>query len=179
MSRLGNAPIELPKGVEVKLDNKQVNVKGPKGTLNIPVPEGVILAVEEGRVLVSIDNKLLKGPMHGLYRSLINNAILGVSSEFSKELTLIGVGFRAQIKGQVLDLQLGFSHSNVIEIPRDLDVKVEKNTSIIISGIDKQKVGQFAATVRALRPPEPYKGKGVRYKDEYVRKKAGKAAKGK
>jgi large subunit ribosomal protein L6 len=117
--------------------------------------------------------------MHGLFRSLINNMIIGVSKGFEIRLSLIGVGYRAAVVGNQLDMQLGFSHPTKVEIPQGINITVEKATKIIIDGIDKQKVGQFAATVRALRPPEPYKGKGVRYENEYVRKKAGKAAKGK
>jgi len=179
MSRLGKTPIKLPKGVEVKLANNCVSVKGPKGQLTVDVIEGVDLKLEGDEALVTIDEARLTSAQHGLYRSLINNAIIGTSAGFSKELTLIGVGFRAAVKGKILDLQLGFSHPTELPIPEGIDVKVEKSTAVTISGIDKQQVGQFAATVRSKRPPEPYKGKGVRYKDEYVRKKAGKAAKGK
>ena len=121
----------------------------------------------------------LSKAMHGLYRSLINNMIVGVSVGFEKKLNLIGVGFRAAVAGKKIDLQLGYSHPTPLDIPEGLEVSVEKATTISIKGIDKQAVGQFAATVRSIRPPEPYKGKGVRYENEYVRKKAGKAAKGK
>ena len=124
-------------------------------------------------------NSPLDSAMHGLYRSLINNMVIGVNKGFEKRLSLIGVGYRAAVSGNKIDLQLGFSHPTALEIPKEIEVKVEKSTKIIISGMDKQAVGQFAASVRAVRPPEPYKGKGVRYEDEYVRKKAGKAAKGK
>ncbi|MCB1115100.1 MAG: 50S ribosomal protein L6 [Chlamydiia bacterium] len=180
MSRLGKAPIILPKGVEVKGTKGEIEIKGPKGTIKKHFPEGISLKVEDAQVLVEFDeNAGLPKPMHGLYRSLFNNAVIGVSAGFSKQLSLIGVGYRAAVKGNALDLQLGFSHPSQVEIPSELQVAVEKNTLITINGVDKQLVGQFAANVRALRPPEPYKGKGVRYVDEYVRKKAGKSAKGK
>ncbi|MDN3507118.1 MAG: 50S ribosomal protein L6 [Simkaniaceae bacterium] len=180
MSRYGNSPIPLPGGVEVKKAGNKVNVKGPKGQLEVDVKDGIEVAVEETQVLVTRDEQSqLPSAMHGLYRSLINNMVVGVEKGFEKRLSLIGVGYRAAVAGNLLDLQLGFSHPTKVEIPQGINVKVEKSTTIIIDGIDKQVVGQFAATVRALRPPEPYKGKGVRYENEYVRKKAGKAAKGK
>lgn len=180
MSRLGKAPIPLPKGVEVKGTKGEIEVKGPKGAIKKHLPEGISIKAEEGQLTVEFDEKAgLPKPMYGLYRSLLNNAIIGVSEGFSKQLSLIGVGYRAAVKGNALDLQLGFSHPSQLPIPTDLQVAVEKSTLITITGIDKQLVGQFAADVRALRPPEPYKGKGVRYVDEYVRKKAGKSAKGK
>jgi large subunit ribosomal protein L6 len=180
MSRLGKTPIPLPKGIEVKVSKGKLEVKGPKGTLTRTFPEGILIKVEENHILVEFDEKGgLAKPMHGLYRSLVNNAIVGVSEGFEKQLSLIGVGYRAAVKGDVLDLQLGYSHPSQLKIPSELKVAVEKSTLIRITGLDKQLVGQFAANVRSVRPPEPYKGKGVRYVDEYVRKKAGKAAKGK
>lgn len=180
MSRYGNTPIILEKGVEIKQQAQKLIVKGPKGELSLDVKEGILVAIEETSVFITLDEKSnLPSSYHGLYRSLINNMILGVGKGFEKRLKLIGVGYRAAVSGKNLDLQLGFSHPSVMEIPGGLQVDVEKATTIIIKGIDKQVVGQFAASVRSLRPPEPYKGKGVRYESEYVRKKAGKAAKGK
>ena len=180
MSRLGKTPIPLPKGVEVTVSKGEVQVKGPKGNQTVLIPHGIDIKIEEGNVTVVYDEKSgLPKPRHGLYRSLVNNAVVGVSDGFAKQLSLIGVGYRAAVKGDVLDLSLGFSHPCQLKIPSDVTVAVEKSTLITISGVDKQRVGQFAANVRAVRPPEPYKGKGVRYVDEYVRKKAGKAAKGK
>ncbi len=180
MSRYANTPIALPKGVEVTKTGDKVAVKGPKGALDLLVKEGILLKEEEAVLFVSLDEKTkLHKAMHGLYRSLINNMVIGVSTGFEKKLNLIGVGYRAAVAGNRLDLQLGFSHPTFIDIPSSLTVSVEKATTIIVQGSDKQAVGQFAASVRAVRPPEPYKGKGVRYEGEYVRKKAGKAAKGK
>ena len=180
MSRLGKTPIPLPKGIEIKVSKGELEVKGPKGTIKRAFPEGISIKVQESYVVVEFDEKkALAKPMHGLYRSLVNNAIIGVSEGFEKQLSLIGVGYRAAVKGDVLDLQLGYSHPSQLKIPSELKVAVEKSTLIKISGLDKQLVGQFAANVRSIRPPEPYKGKGVRYVDEYVRKKAGKTAKGK
>lgn len=180
MSRYGNSPIPLPKGVEVKKAANIVSVKGPKGEMFLDVKDGLDLNVGEELVKVSLTkDSSLNSAFHGLYRSLINNMIIGVTAGFEKRLSLIGVGYRAAIKGTSLDLQLGFSHPTALEIPKAIEVAVEKSTTIIVKGIDKQAVGQFAATIRSIRPPEPYKGKGVRYENEYVRKKAGKAAKGK
>lgn len=180
MSRLGKKPIALPKGVEVKVEKNVALVKGAKGQLETPIPNGISLKIEQDQVVMEVETaKLTHRSMHGLHYVLLKNAITGVTDGFEKKLSLIGVGYRAAVKGTSLDLQLGFSHPSLLDIPEGLSVKVEKNTMITISGTDKQKVGQFAANVRALRPPEPYKGKGVRYVDEYVRKKAGKTAKGK
>lgn len=180
MSRLGKIPITLPDKVEVSISNDMIQAKGPKGSLNIPAYPGVILKKEGTLLFVVADEKRkLQGRMHGLYRSLIQNMVIGVSKGFEVRLTLIGVGFRAQVQGQMLDLQLGFSHPTKIAIPKGVNIAIDKSTLIVISGMDKQLVGQFAAQVRAVKPPEPYKGKGIRYEDEVVRKKAGKAAKGK
>ncbi|NGX26930.1 MAG: 50S ribosomal protein L6 [Chlamydiae bacterium] len=180
MSRYGNSPIPMPSGVEVKKAGNKISVKGPKGQLELDVKDGIEVKVEEDKVLVTLDEKShLPAAMHGLFRSLINNMVIGVTKGYEKRLLLIGVGYRAAVSGNQLDLQLGFSHPSFLEIPKALNVKVEKSTMILIEGIDKRAVGQFAASVRSLRPPEPYKGKGIRYENEFVRKKAGKAAKGK
>lgn len=179
MSRLGKTPISLPKGVEIKVSKNVIDVKGPKGSLQNEIPDGLLVRIEGDFVHVEVQDDTITSPFHGLYRNLLKNSIEGVSTGYQKTLTLIGVGFKAAVSGSSLDLQLGFSHPSKVNIPDGLSIKVEKSTSIIISGIDKQLVGQFAATVRSLRPPEPYKGKGVRYHDEFVRKKEGKAAKGK
>jgi len=180
MSRLGKTPILLPEGVELSVSKNAVQVKGPKGSQIVPIPNGITVLVKGRDATVLFEEKSgLPRPLHGLYRSLIYNAVVGVSKGFEKQLTLVGVGYRAAVKGDILDLSLGFSHPCRLKIPSEIEVSIDKSTSIKIWGTDKQLVGQFAADVRATRPPEPYKGKGVRYVNEYVRKKAGKAAKGK
>lgn len=177
MSRKGKLPIPLPKGVEVKVSGLEVSVKGPKGSLNHFLVPGIEIKVENGEVLVALSDQYQHlGNQHGLFRSIIANMIEGTTKGFETKLEMIGVGYRAAVQGNLLDLQIGFSHPTKLPIPKDIQVKVEKNTAISITGADKQKVGQFAATVRAQRPPEPYQGKGIRYVGEYVRKKAGKAA---
>lgn len=177
MSRKGKLPIPLPKGVEVKVSDTEVLVKGPKGSLHQQLVPGVQVKVEGSQVLVALEEENSSlNHYHGLYRTLIYNMVTGTTEGFEKRLEMIGVGYRAAIQGDLLDLQLGFSHPTKLSIPKGLTVKVEKNTLIIISGFDKHLVGQFAAIVRSKRPPEPYQGKGIRYVGEYVRKKAGKAA---
>jgi large subunit ribosomal protein L6 len=180
MSRLGKLPISVPKGTQVAVNGSQLVVKGPKGTLSRELAPEIELKVEANEVLVNLaSHAQSKGNLHGLWRQLINNMVLGTTSGFEKKLQLIGVGYRAAVQGKVLDLQVGYSHPTQIAIPEGIEVKIDKNVSISITGIDKQKVGQFAANVRAFRKPEPYKGKGIRYEDEYVRRKAGKAGKSK
>ncbi|MBP9841626.1 MAG: 50S ribosomal protein L6 [Simkaniaceae bacterium] len=180
MSRLGKTPIQLPKGVEVKINQRKLHVKGSKGTMELDFPEGIEISVNGTEVAVAWNEASgLEQPAHGLYRSLVNNIITGVSRGFEKKLSLVGVGYRAAVQGKSLEMQLGFSHPCLIPIPQGIEIAIEKSVAITITGIDKALVGQFAASVRALRPPEPYKGKGVRYIDEFVRKKAGKSAKGK
>lgn len=180
MSRLSKMKIALPKGTDFKVVNGVAEAKGPKGTTSLKLIKGIGVKIEEGKVQVLCEEKAgLEESFHGLYWSLIRNLIVGASEGFEKRLMLIGVGYRAAVKGNMLDVQVGFSHPTAIEIPKEIKVVVDKNVEIIISGADKHKVGQFAASVRAIKPPEPYKGKGIRYKEEYVRKKAGKAAKAK
>jgi large subunit ribosomal protein L6 len=180
MSRLGKSPIPLPKGVEVKVVNGEIHAKGPKGTMTFPLAEGISIKVDAGKAVVERDESVeMPRTTHGLYRATLNNMVEGVSKGFEKRLSLVGVGYRAAVQGAVLDLQLGYSHPTQLKIPKTVNVTVDKSVLIIITGIDKHQVGQFAAAVRAMRPPEPYKGKGIRYENEYVRKKAGKAAKGK
>ncbi len=180
MSRLGKSPIVLPKGVEVKTVDGKVHVKGPKGTLEYPLEKGISIKIENGLAVVEADPTAeLARPAHGFYRATLNNMVVGVSKGFEKRLSLIGVGYRANVQGAKLDLQLGFSHPTQVPIPKTVQVAVDKSVLIVVTGIDKQAVGQFAAVVRSMRPPEPYKGKGIRYENEYVRKKAGKAAKAK
>jgi large subunit ribosomal protein L6 len=180
MSRLGKSPIPMPDKVEVKITDGMIHVKGPKGNLSAPVASGISVQTKDHHLLVIKDENVeMPKTTHGLHRALINNMVIGVSKGFEKRLSLIGVGYRAAIQGQNLDLQLGFSHPAHVPIPKGVNVTVDKSVLIIIQGIDKHLVGQFAAAVRAMKPPEPYKGKGVRYEGEFVRKKAGKAAKGK
>lgn len=179
MSRIGKKEIALPEKVEIKVaDDSGITVEGPKGKLQWSLPEGIGVEQEDGSVRVtrSSEDRKLRA-MHGTARSLIANMIEGVSNGFVRELEILGVGFRAAVKGKDLDLSLGFSHPVLHPIPDGLAVTVENNTNIKVEGIDKQLVGQFAADVRSYYPPEPYKGKGVRYKGEYVRRKQGKSVK--
>ncbi len=171
-------PIDLPKGVVVTIKDGLVSVKGPKGTLQLHLPASISAICEANRVVVSADQETTDANrLHGLAWALVDNMVKGTSIGYEKKLEMVGVGYRAAVQGNVLDVQVGFSHPTHIQIPKDINVKVEKNTLITISGCDKQAVGQFAAEVRAKRPPEPYQGKGIRYSDEHVRRKAGKAAK--
>ncbi len=181
MSRLAKKPLTIPKGVEIKAAaDGNVQVKGPKGSVQVKLAHGLKLQTEGDQILINKDESIeLAKAQHGLMWALIRNAILGVSEGFEKKLTLIGVGYRAAVSGSKLDLQLGYSHPTAVEIPKTLQVTVDKGTAISIKGSDRHEVGQFAAAVRAMKPPEPYKGKGIRYENEYVRKKEGKAAKGK
>ncbi|MCF6311650.1 MAG: 50S ribosomal protein L6 [Verrucomicrobiales bacterium] len=176
MSRIGNKLISLPEKVTVSMSDAHVSVEGPKGKLEWDLPEGITLEQKDGDVSVMRANEDRKvRALHGLSRSLVANMIEGVSTGFVKELEIQGVGFRAAVKGNALDLSLGFSHPLEHPIPAELTVTVNNNTEIKVEGIDKQQVGQFAAHIRAYYPPEPYKGKGVRYKGEHVRRKAGKS----
>jgi large subunit ribosomal protein L6 len=175
MSRIANAPISLPSGVEVTLDGQQVKVKGSKGELQWSAHELVSVAQEEAEIKISANNDSKNAvALAGTTRALINNMVTGVTDGFEKKLTIIGVGYRAQAQGQKLNLTLGFSHPVVHEVPEGVKVETPSNTEIVVSGIDKQQVGQVAADIRAYRKPEPYKGKGVRYTDEYVLRKQAK-----
>lgn len=177
MSRKGKLPITLPKGVEVKVTGEDLSVKGPKGTLHQKLVPGVSVKQEQDQLHVILaDDHSDKGNFHGLYRSLIQNMVIGTTQGFEKQLEMVGVGYRAAVQGKNLDLQIGLSHPTQLPIPEGLQVTVEKSTAISIKGLDSQQVGQFAATVRSKKPPEPYQGKGIRYKGEHVRKKAGKTA---
>lgn len=176
MSRVGKAPIELPSGVELTTTDNVVVVKGPKGSLTQEIDPRISLSIEDGVVSVAreSDEREVRA-LHGLYRALLANMVLGVSDGYSKELQAVGVGYRGSLKGTTLELQVGYSHPVSIEAPEGITFEVPEPTRFIVSGIDKQLVGQVAANIRAVRPPEPYKGKGIRYADEYVRRKAGKA----
>jgi len=176
MSRVGKQPIAIPSGVTVNLSDSEVQVKGPKGQLTCSIPTGITAKVEESKLVFDrADDSKPARTSHGLARALANNLIVGVSDGFVKKLEIEGVGYRADVKGKSLNLLLGFSHPVEMSIPEGLKVSVDQNTSVTIEGADKQAVGQFAADVRSLRPPEPYKGKGVRYADEHIRRKVGKA----
>lgn len=176
MSRIGKRPVAIPSGVNVSLVSGEVKVLGPKGQLGQRIPEAIAVEIDDAQVrLTRADDKKTTRALHGLARALVNNMVLGVSKGFAKELAIVGVGYRAERKGEQLVLTVGFSHPVAVRVPEDLAVSVEQNTRIRIEGIDKQKVGQFAADVRMIRPPEPYKGKGIRYADEHVRRKVGKA----
>jgi large subunit ribosomal protein L6 len=180
MSRIGKMPITVPAGVDVKIDGCNVTVKGPKGTLTKEFRPSMKVALADG-VLTVVPETQTKADksLHGLTRTLLNNMVTGVTTGFKKELDIQGVGYRCQKKGKDLDLTLGFSHPVIVSDNDDITIEAPTPNRIIISGIDNQKVGQFAAEVRKLRPPEPYKGKGIRYVDEVVRRKDGKAGKGK
>lgn len=175
MSRVSKNPIPLPKGVEVRINGQQVNVKGPKGTMQLNVHPSVGLKHEDGVVKVSPQDDSAKA-MAGTMRSLLNNLVIGVTEGFEKKLSLVGVGYRAQVQGNNLTLALGFSHPVNYRLPDDVEVETPSQTEIIVRGTDKQKVGQVAAEIRGFRPPEPYKGKGIRYSDEHVIRKEAKKA---
>ena len=178
MSRIGKMPIAIPSGVEVTIDGDTVTVKGSKGELTRTFSDLMTIKEEDGHVLVERpDDSREAKAQHGLTRTLISNMIEGVSQGFSKKLVLVGVGYRAALKGSDLELQLGYSHPVIVKAPENITFEVPTQTEIIVSGISKEQVGQVAANIRAWRKPEPYKGKGIRYEGEYVRRKLGKAAK--
>ena len=175
MSRIGKQPVTIPDGVTVTLDANNIEVKGPKGKLATTIPAAIEAKVEDGKIVFSpVRNDKQTSALFGLARALTNNMVTGVTAGFAKNLEIQGVGYRADVKGNTLNLTLGFSHPVNMPVPDGLSVKMDGNTKILIEGIDKQQVGQFAAEIRKLRPPEPYKGKGVRYADEHVRRKVGK-----
>ncbi len=169
MSRVGKMPIAVPQGVDVSVANDKIAVKGPQGTLTLPANSLVTVKVEAGKVtFVPVNDTAEADAMSGTFRALVNNMVNGVSKGFEKKLNLVGVGFRAQAQGAKLNLQIGFSHPVVKDMPAGITVQTPTQTEIIIKGADRQVVGQVAAEVRAIRPPEPYKGKGIRYADERV-----------
>jgi large subunit ribosomal protein L6 len=178
MSRIGKLPVPVPDGVEVSLDGQTVTVKGPKGELTRTMPDGVTLSRDDdGAVVVTRNGDgRVERSRHGLVRSLIANMVEGVTDGYSKSLELVGVGYRAAAKGSNVELQVGYSHPVLIEAPEGISFNVPQPTRVEVSGIDKVLVGQVAANIRKVRPPEPYKGKGIRYENETVRRKAGKAA---
>jgi large subunit ribosomal protein L6 len=173
MSRVANNPVTLPKGVEVNINAGKVSVKGGKGTLEMDLVEGIGVEVEDGQVKVVYDFDTNRA-MAGTTRALLNNLVVGVSEGWQKKLVLNGVGYRAKASGKTVNLTIGLSHNVDYELPEGLSAETPSQTEIVISGTDKQAVGQAAAEIRAFRPPEPYKGKGIRYDDEYVRRKEAK-----
>ncbi len=178
MSRIGKLPIVVPAGVDVNVDNSTVTVKGPKGTLTGTFNSNITIVLADGVVTVTRPNDQKENrALHGLTRTLIANMIEGVSKGFSKELEIVGIGYRAAMQGKDLVLNVGYSHQVVMAPPAGITIEVPAPNKIVISGFDKQLVGQFASEVRGVRPPEPYKGKGIRYIDEVVRRKEGKAGK--
>ena len=175
MSRIGKKPITIPKGVTVKVVDGAVEVQGPKGKLRQIHPAGIDFELSDGHLLArtATDNPQL-GKFHGLARSLVANAVTGVTSGFKRELDIVGVGYRAEVKGKQVIFALGYSHAVVFDVPQGIDIAIDKQTHITVTGIDRQAVGQVAANIRRLRKPDPYKQKGVRYTGEVLKKKAGK-----
>ncbi len=178
MSRIGKLPVAIPAGVKISLDGNSMTVTGPKGTLTQPLHERMTVAVETDQVkVVSPAENKQDGALHGLTRALINNMVMGVTNGFQKDLEINGVGYRAEISGKVLTLSLGYSHPVIYELPAGISVDIDKQTKLSVKGIDKQLVGSAAAKIRSFRKPEPYKGKGIKYADERILRKAGKAGK--
>jgi large subunit ribosomal protein L6 len=176
MSRVGKKPIPLPKGVTIAI-GETLEVEGPKGKLSVPIPNGITLKQENGELMVSRDSDH-QAAAHGLARALAANAVTGVSDGWKKELDIVGIGYRAEAKGKLVTFYIGYSHPIEILLPDGIDLAIEKQTHLVVSGHDKQQVGQVAAVIRGLRPPEPYKNKGIRYTGERLRKKVGKAGAG-
>jgi large subunit ribosomal protein L6 len=175
MSRIGKKPIPIPKGVKVSLHDEAIEVTGPKGTLRQAYPPGIGAEVDDAEIRVRMlrDDPAL-GKFHGLGRSLIANAVLGVSEGFKRELDIVGIGYRAEVKDRKVTFALGYSHPIVLDVPAEIEITVERNTHITVTGIDKQRVGQVAANIRSFRKPDPYKQKGVRYTGEVLKMKVGK-----
>jgi large subunit ribosomal protein L6 len=179
MSRIGKVPVNIPDGVKVAIDGQSVSVTGPKGSLGIELKPEIEAVVDGSAVVVRKKGESRAArELYGLSRTLIANMVEGVSKGFEKKLEIVGVGYRAAVQGKVLNLSLGFSHPVLYDLPEGISVNVENQTQVTVSGIDKQLVGQVAAEIRAFRKPEPYKGKGVKYADEVIKRKAGKAGKG-
>ncbi|ASR04527.1 50S ribosomal protein L6 [Gordonia rubripertincta] len=178
MSRIGKNPIEIPAGVDVTVDGQRVSVKGPKGELSLTVSEPITVAKEDNTIVVTRPNDERRSrALHGLSRSLINNLVIGVTQGYTTKMEIFGVGYRVQAKGNDLEFALGYSHPVPIEAPEGITFAVESPTKFSVSGIDKQKVGQISANIRRLRRPDPYKGKGIRYEGEQIRRKVGKTGK--
>jgi large subunit ribosomal protein L6 len=178
MSRIGKLSIKIPSKVEVKIENQRISITGPHGQLSRKISDSILVTNEKEEIqVIPKDNSRQARELHGLSRTLINNMIVGVSHKFERRLEIKGVGYRSQVQGKDLILNLGYSHPVVISVPSGIEVKVEANVNILIQGIDKELVGQLAATIRSKRPPEPYKGKGILYKGEMIKRKVGKSGK--
>ena len=178
MSRIGKLLIKIPAKVEVKIENQLIDVSGPHGKLSRRVSDSIEITKQNDEISVTPKDDSRKArELHGLSRTLVNNMVIGVSSRFERQLEIKGVGYRAQVKGKELILNLGYSHPVIISIPPTIEVTVEANVNVLIKGVDKEEVGQLAATIRGKRPPEPYKGKGVLYKGEIIKRKVGKSGK--
>ena len=176
MSRIGRAPVTVPNGVNVELSDRTISVRGPKGEISVPVGRGVTVRQEDGSLMVDRQSDAPDHrAMHGLTRSLLQNAVTGVTDGFTRTLQIQGVGYRGALQGRDINLQVGYSHPVVVAPREGIDFEMPNPTTIVVRGIDKQRVGQQAAEIRKVRPPEPYKGKGIRYSDETVRRKVGKA----
>ena len=173
MSRVGKKPIPLPKGVKISVGD-QLQVEGPKGKLTVPIPQGISISQADGTLHIKRESNS-QAALHGLTRALAANAVQGVSTGFVRELDIVGIGYRADIKGRIAIFTLGYSHPIEVMLPDGVDLKIDKQTHLVLSGYDKQMVGQVAANIRALRPPDPYKNKGVRYTGEALKKKVGKS----
>lgn len=173
MSRVGKKPIPLPSGVKVEIGN-ELKVQGPKGTLQVPIPQGIRIEQNDGKLEVLRDSDE-HAALHGLTRALASNAVVGVSTGFTRELDIVGIGYRADVKGRIATFTLGYSHPIEVLLPDQVDLKIDKQTHLILSSFDRQMLGQVAANIRALRKPDPYKNKGVRYTGEVLRKKVGKS----
>lgn len=180
MSRVGKAPIKVQQGVKIDIRNGVVKVEGPKGKLDCKLPEGVLAEVKDGNILVTVDKNAPDNgrALQGVTRTVISNMVHGTSTGFTRDLEIVGVGYRASTKGNTLSLLLGFSHPIDYELPQGVTAKVDGNTKIVLTGHDKVLIGMVASKIRSFRPPEPYQGKGIRYKDEHIIRKAGKAAAG-
>jgi len=178
MSRIGKLPINLPSGVDVSCNGQDITVKGKFGTLQNQLPDSLSLEQNDGKLIVSLKNQTrTTRALHGLYRTLVNNMVIGVSEQFQRNLSLNGVGYRAAVQGKSIVLNLGYSHPVEMEIPEGISIEITRNTQINLKACDKEQLGLFAAKIRAWRPPEPYKGKGIIYEGEIVRRKAGKSGK--
>jgi large subunit ribosomal protein L6 len=176
MSRIGKAPVEVPPSVNVEISDRNIKVTGPKGELTVPIGRGVEVSPEDGSLVLRRASEAPEHKaMHGLTRSLLQNAVTGVTEGFSKTLQIAGVGYRAQLQGRDISLQVGYSHPVTLSPREGVEFEVPNATTVVVRGIDKQRVGQMAAEIRAVRPPEPYKGKGIRYAGEQIRRKVGKA----